>query len=371
MSKQPYIPFYTGDWLKDANVQSLDYFEQGVWMKLLCFMHQSEKRGKLSLNGKPMNVRNISKLLGLDIEKTEYCIGELLDSGTMSVDNEGFYVCRRMVKEQELSEVRKEAGKLGAKAKQNLSKPSAKSQQNPEYEYEVEYETEVLNKKEIASPLWPECEHLRMSEAEAKTVLAHYQKNNYPTELLSKAAQVLDDWLGSTGKEAVKARKQKTHYRRMWADWVLESAQKLQKVANPQNLKKQTNIEKALELHAKAKAKEENDRIRNNGDACLPSSTLATNGDQRTQTTSVFREFPRVSGRTNEKSDSLVSQKPSAQLPAVNPRNSSGIEGSQQAKPAERVQSPVVRNGAEQRAKTKTDSGIKNEISAAMEALRK
>lgn len=229
----------------------------------------------------------------------------------------------------------------------------------------------VGKEKEAPSPIWPDCEHLRMSEAESKTVLNHYQKNNYPVELLPKAAQVLDDWLGSTGKEAIKARKQPTHYRRMWADWVLESAQKLHKVANPQAGGKLTNAQKAKEISNKIRSMNENGRSGNSVFDGVSHGLLASNGSDRGTLPSVSRKLSGTRFGNDEKSNSVAVQKLTAQLPAFDPRNSSGVKGNQRAKSAEIVQGVAARIGADQRTEAKPDSGIKNEISAAMEALRK
>ncbi len=50
-SKLPAFQFYPGDWLKDPAVRSLPLEARGLWIDLLCIMHESDRRGYLELNG--------------------------------------------------------------------------------------------------------------------------------------------------------------------------------------------------------------------------------------------------------------------------------------------------------------------------------
>lgn len=48
MAKLPYIPFFTGDWLKDPELSLCSPATRGVWMDLLCAMHERDRSGELS-----------------------------------------------------------------------------------------------------------------------------------------------------------------------------------------------------------------------------------------------------------------------------------------------------------------------------------
>jgi hypothetical protein len=114
MAKLPAFQFYPGDWRKDVGVQSLDYFDRGVWHEMLCLMHESERRGVLVLNGKAMPDEGLARLLGLDKQKLTTTLTTLLTSGVASREPEtGAVFCRRMVRDERLREVRAEAGKMG------------------------------------------------------------------------------------------------------------------------------------------------------------------------------------------------------------------------------------------------------------------
>jgi hypothetical protein len=46
-AKLPWLKFFTGDWLKDPNVTMLSPAARGVWIDLLCSMHEAGRYGEL------------------------------------------------------------------------------------------------------------------------------------------------------------------------------------------------------------------------------------------------------------------------------------------------------------------------------------
>jgi hypothetical protein len=112
--KLPALQFYPGDWRKDPGVQSLNYFDRGVWFEILCLMHESSERGKLLLNSQPMPDDALATILGLDKQILTTTLNTLLTYGVASRDEEtGALINRRMVKDEILRQVRTEAGKKG------------------------------------------------------------------------------------------------------------------------------------------------------------------------------------------------------------------------------------------------------------------
>lgn len=134
--KLPALQFYPGDWRKDPGVQSLNYFDRGVWFEILCLMHESSDRGKLLLNGAPMPDDALATILGLDKQILTTTLNTLLTYGVASRDSEtGAITNRRMVKDEDLRQKRTEAGKRGGnpvllKQKSN-QKPTPRVNQIP------------------------------------------------------------------------------------------------------------------------------------------------------------------------------------------------------------------------------------------------
>lgn len=145
MTKLPALIFYVGDWRKDLGVQSLPFHERGVWFEMLCLMHESEQRGKLLLNGKPMSEEVLSRLLGLDRQVLTNSLNTILDAGVASRDaTTGLLFCRRMVRDEALRQIRTECGKKGgnpALLNQN-STNGVKGRDKIEHKLAVEAENE-------------------------------------------------------------------------------------------------------------------------------------------------------------------------------------------------------------------------------------
>lgn len=125
--KLPSMQYYPNDWRSDAGVQSLDYFTRGVWHEILCIMHVSDTRGRLTLNNNKMPIEALAMALGLSIQITESAVNKILEYGVASLDDEGVVYCRRMVRDEQIRLKRKAAGAMGGN-------PNFKTgQRNPYY----------------------------------------------------------------------------------------------------------------------------------------------------------------------------------------------------------------------------------------------
>ena len=114
MSKLPSMQWYPGDWRKDPGIQSLGYFERGVWFEMLNLMFESEERGVLILNGRPMGEDALARLLGLDKQILTTTLTTLLDYGVARRrETDQAIYNKRMVEDQKLRNIRAQAGKLG------------------------------------------------------------------------------------------------------------------------------------------------------------------------------------------------------------------------------------------------------------------
>jgi len=50
MAKRPWLPFYPSDWLANTSLKRCNHEEKGVWLEILCLMHDSESYGILRWN---------------------------------------------------------------------------------------------------------------------------------------------------------------------------------------------------------------------------------------------------------------------------------------------------------------------------------
>ena len=105
--------FYPGDWFKDPAVQRLTLEEKGAWIELLFYMNEANERGKIPIEG-------IENILGISQAKSSKLLANLQAKGVANIE-QNFIVCRRMLREQNLKEIRRKAGsKGGSKTQANL-----------------------------------------------------------------------------------------------------------------------------------------------------------------------------------------------------------------------------------------------------------
>ena len=136
----PAMMFYVGDWLKAPDIQCLSYELKGIWFEMLCYMWESQERGYLNYN-----TEELARLLRLPEDLLKQKLEQLLKRAIYSVrESDGVIYCRRMVKDQEIREIRKKAGSLGGK--QSFANRFAQAKKQANTEDEIEDEIEIDNK---------------------------------------------------------------------------------------------------------------------------------------------------------------------------------------------------------------------------------
>jgi len=111
--KLPYMPFYIGDWKKDAGVQLLSLHDRMVWFEMLILMHDMVERGVLRINGVALSNDQIAKLLNLDKQIFEHALKQIENLNVCSRDTDGAIYSRAMVKRYEVSVKRSISGSQG------------------------------------------------------------------------------------------------------------------------------------------------------------------------------------------------------------------------------------------------------------------
>jgi len=148
MGKQPYIPFYVGDYLKDTRILPLAV--RGAWVDLILFMWDAPVRGEII-----GSIEDFARLMSCDRSEAQFALDLLKQKRTADFDllptGELKITSRKMKRDAEISKKRSEAGKNGVEAKKEKefaeAKAKAKREQKPEYEYEYEYENNNTDKE--------------------------------------------------------------------------------------------------------------------------------------------------------------------------------------------------------------------------------
>lgn len=122
--KLPSLQFYIGDWMKDPTVKSLTLEEKGAWVELLMYMWESPKRGMLLYaSGEPIiDTQDLGRLLSVDSRVALRIVGTLVSKGVASRDEESkALICRRMVKDEQIRDIRAESGQKGGSRKNSTN----------------------------------------------------------------------------------------------------------------------------------------------------------------------------------------------------------------------------------------------------------
>lgn len=163
LRNQPYLPLYVQDFLTDEKLIECSAQATGVYIRIMCVMHKSEKYGTILLKQKdkqnPKQVLNfaykLAKFLPYQTDVITGGLQELLDAEVLKIDGD-YLVQKRMVKDNEISEIRAKAGSKGGKnsrqKERNFASTFAKAKSQAKHqansENEIEYENEIVNDKE-------------------------------------------------------------------------------------------------------------------------------------------------------------------------------------------------------------------------------
>lgn len=130
--KYPHLPLYTGDWMKDCELSLCKPATRGVWIDLLCAMHEHNRSGELRGTGE-----QLARLARCSTVELVEALTDLQATGAALVDirNDTWTIAnRRMQREAATREKRVEAGSKGG------SKTQANRKQTPDIDIDNEEE---------------------------------------------------------------------------------------------------------------------------------------------------------------------------------------------------------------------------------------
>lgn len=123
--KRPASQFFWGDWRRDTALQSCSLEARGLWIEMLCLMHEGEPYGHLQVGRKILQVPEIARLVGISMKRAKKLILELENAKTFSRNSGGTIYSRRMVRD-EMTREKRAVG--GAKSLENPNVPRPKGQ---------------------------------------------------------------------------------------------------------------------------------------------------------------------------------------------------------------------------------------------------
>jgi len=207
MSKQPYIPLYTGDYLKDTRILTLEV--RGAWVDLMIFMWGNKEKGTVT-----GTMDEFALMLGCNTKKAsliieslhekDICDFEVLPNGQIKLSS------RRMLRDIEISKVRKKAGQQGGNpnllnqnpsSKKNLGYPSSDIDNEGDShldlikkEQKQKITDSIFSDEQFVEVLKQTHRNKNLQQAFSECYNHHAFKPNPPTELW-QWRQKLNTWL--------------------------------------------------------------------------------------------------------------------------------------------------------------------------------
>lgn len=164
LTNQPYLPLYVDDWMNNTKLKMCSPAAHGVMISIMSIMHKEATYGKILLKQKfkqtDKQIQNfalqVAKVSAFDFAEIENPLIELLSEGVLLIDGD-YLVCKRMVRDAEISEKRSNAGVKGGASNKNKNfaytkieaKPLTNSQANSEANTVIE--NGVVNESVVES----------------------------------------------------------------------------------------------------------------------------------------------------------------------------------------------------------------------------
>lgn len=108
--KRPSFQFYPGDWLREPSLRACSVAARGLWIDMICIMHDGCPYGHLTLGGKGILPPVLARLVGASIGEVEGWLNELEEVGVFSRTDAGVIYSRRMIEDERIRQARAAGG---------------------------------------------------------------------------------------------------------------------------------------------------------------------------------------------------------------------------------------------------------------------
>jgi hypothetical protein len=129
--KRPSFQFYPADWLRDTALRSCSTGARGLWIDMICFMHEGNPYGHLKVGNKVILSTNLASMVGATLKDVIDWLEELHQAGVYELGEGGEIYSKRMVRDEILRNKRAEGGKLGGNPALKVN-----HEDNPKVEFE-------------------------------------------------------------------------------------------------------------------------------------------------------------------------------------------------------------------------------------------
>jgi hypothetical protein len=109
----PWLRFYTTDWRSDPRLRMCSAAARGMWIEMICLMHEATPYGHLLIHGQSPNEAQLASLTGIPAAELPHLVAELERLGVFSRTKEGVIYSRKLVRMASRAAKARRNGKLG------------------------------------------------------------------------------------------------------------------------------------------------------------------------------------------------------------------------------------------------------------------
>ncbi len=157
----PWFKFYPTDWRSDPALRMCSLAARGLWVEMLCVMHEAHPYGHLLVNGHSPTDAQIGVLVGAPPSQITAMLGELDMAGVFSRTRSGVIYSRKMTRMIKKAATARNNGRKGGNPKlrketekSTLDNPPHKAQDKPQ---KPEARSQIRNKDHpLDDPTFPE-----------------------------------------------------------------------------------------------------------------------------------------------------------------------------------------------------------------------
>jgi hypothetical protein len=169
--KRPAFQFYPSDWLRDTALRTCSTGARGLWIDMICFMHQGTPYGHLKVGDKVIHAENLARMVGETFDQVKGWLDELAEAKVFDLTDDGVICSRRMIRDEEVRNARAEGGKKGGNPALMGSKDGQKvnqeDKQNPTPSSSSSSSSSFIEEANasLSGSAFPPCPHERILNA--------------------------------------------------------------------------------------------------------------------------------------------------------------------------------------------------------------
>lgn len=118
----PYMKFFPSDWRGATGLKLVSMAARGLWIEMICLMHEAEPYGHLMHAGKALNAKGLAALVGAPEADVQGWLDELLEMDVVKRKRNDVYYSKRMENDEIKRRRASEHGKKGGRPSASVEK---------------------------------------------------------------------------------------------------------------------------------------------------------------------------------------------------------------------------------------------------------